>query len=142
MSDKVNILLVDDRQENLLALEAILGKLGENLIKARSGSEALKVLLKHEVAVILLDVDMPHMDGFQTAALIREREKSRHTPIIFLTAISNSDEQVSHGYSLGGVDYIFKPFMPDVLKSKVAAFVEMFKQREEVHRQSALLKAE
>jgi PAS domain S-box-containing protein len=142
MTDKVNILLVDDRPENLLALDAILSKLGENLIKARSGTEALKTLLKHEVAVILLDVDMPRMDGFQTATLIREREKSRHTPIIFLTAISTSDVHVNLGYSLGGVDYIFKPFVPEVLKSKVAAFVAMFKQRREVQRQSALLKGE
>src|SRR5437899_12196800 len=85
---------------------------------------------------------MPHIDGFQTATLIREREKTKHTPIIFLTAISKSDVHVSQGYSLGGVDYIFKPFAPDVLKSKVAAFVEMFKQRREAQRQSALLQAE
>ena len=142
MTDKVNILLVDDRRENLLALEAILNKLDENLVKANSGSEALKFLLKDEVAVILLDVDMPHMDGFQTATLIREREKTRHTPIIFLTAINKSDVHVNQGYSLGGVDYIFKPFIPEVLKSKVSAFVEMFKQRKEGERQSELLKAE
>jgi PAS domain S-box-containing protein len=142
MTDKVNILLVDDRRENLLALEAILNKLGENLIKANSGGEALKFLLKNEAAVILLDVDMPHMDGFQTATLIREREKTRHTPIIFLTAINKSDVHVTQGYSLGGVDYIFKPFVPEVLKSKVTAFVEMFKQRRERDRQSELLKAE
>src|SRR5204863_6781884 len=110
--------------------------------KASSGSEALKYLLRNEVAVILLDVEMPDMDGFQTATLIRERERSSHTPIIFLTAISKSDVHVSQGYSLGGVDYIFKPFAPDVLKSKVAAFVEMFKQRREAQRQSALLQAE
>jgi hypothetical protein len=142
MTDKVNILLVDDRRENLLALEAILGKLDQNLIKATSGGEALKFLLKQEVAVILLDVDMPHMDGFQTATLIRQREKTRHTPIIFLTAISKSDVHVSQGYLLGGVDYIFKPFVPEVLRSKVLAFAEMFKQRQEVQRQSTLLKAE
>src|SRR5215831_18274831 len=142
MTGKVNILLVDDRRENLLALEAILKSLNENLVKASSGSEALKYLLKNDVSVILLDVEMPDMDGFQTATLIREREKSSHTPIIFLTAISKSDVHISQGYSLGGVDYIFKPFAPDVLKSKVAAFVEMFKQREEAQRQSALLKSE
>jgi PAS domain S-box-containing protein len=141
-TDKVNILLVDDRRENLLALEGILKSLGQNLVKAASGAEALKFLLRNEAAVILLDVEMPSMDGFQTAALIRGREKTRHTPIIFLTAISKSDLQVSHGYSLGGVDYIFKPFPLDVLRSKVSAFVEMFRQREEVRHQSALLKAE
>src|SRR5215468_12069456 len=139
---KANILLVDDRRENLLALKGILNGLDQNLVQASSGSETLKYLLRNDVAVILLDVEMPDMDGFQTATLIREREKSRHTPIIFLTAISKSDVQVSQGYSLGGVDYIFKPFPPDVLKSKVSAFVEMFKQREEVRRQSALLKSE
>src|SRR5215470_4890379 len=139
---KANILLVDDRRENLLALEGILRGLDQNLVQATSGAQALKYLLRNEVAVILLDVEMPDMDGFQTATLIREREKTRHTPIIFLTAISKSDVHVTQGYSLGGVDYIFKPFAPDVLKSKVAAFVEMFKQREEVRRQSALLKSE
>src|ERR1700747_1914838 len=141
-SEKVNILLVDDRRENLVALESILKSLKENRVTASSGSEALKYLLKNEVAVILLDVEMPDMDGFQTATLIREREKTKHTPIIFLTAISKSDVHVSQGYSLGGVDYIFKPFAPDVLKSKVSAFVQMFKQRREAQRQSELLKAE
>ena len=141
-TEKVNILLVDDRRENLLALEGILKSLNENLVKASSGSETLKYLLRNDVAVILLDVEMPDMDGFQTATLIREREKTRHTPIIFLTAISKSDIHVSQGYSLGGVDYIFKPFAPDVLKSKVSAFVQMYKQRREAQRQSELLKAE
>ena len=142
MSDKVNILLVDDRAENLLALEAILKNLDQNLIRAISGAEALKFLLKNDAAVILLDVEMPGMDGFQTATLIRERERSLHTPIIFLTAISKSDVHVSQGYSLGGVDYIFKPFMPEVLKSKVAAFVDMFRQREEARQQSVMLRSE
>lgn len=141
-TEKVNILLVDDRRENLLALEGILRGLDQNLVRATSGAEALKYLLKNEAAVILLDVEMPQLDGFQTAALIRERDKSRHTPIIFLTAISKSDVHVSQGYSMGGVDYIFKPFVPEVLKSKVSAFVDMYKQRREVQRQSALLKTE
>src|SRR5438874_6160292 len=130
-TDQINILLVDDRRENLLALEGILKNLNENLAKASSGSEALKYLLRNEVAVILLDVEMPDMDGFQTATLIRERGKTSHTPIIFLTAISKSDIHVIQGYSLGGVDYMFKPFVPDVLKSKVSAFVQMYKQRRE-----------
>jgi PAS domain S-box-containing protein len=142
LNQKTNILLVDDRRENLLALEGILKSLDQNLVQAMSGAQALKYLLRNDVAVILLDVEMPEMDGFQTATLIREREKTRHTPIIFLTAISKSDVHVSQGYSLGGVDYIFKPFAPDVLKSKVAAFVEMFKQRQDAQRQSALLKSE
>jgi PAS domain S-box-containing protein len=140
--EKVNILLVDDRRENLVALDGILRSLGHNLVKATSGAEALKYLLKNEAAVILLDVEMPDMDGFQTAALIRERDKSSNTAIIFLTAISKSDFHVSQAYSLGGVDYIFKPFAADVLRSKVAAFVEMYKQRREAQLQSALLKTE
>src|SRR5262245_48661038 len=115
MPNKVNILLVDDRNENLLALEGVLNKLGENLVEVTSGSEALKFLLRNDAAVILMDVDMPSMDGFQTAKLIREREKTRHTPIIFLTAISKTDSNVMQGYLLGGVDYIFKPFVPEVL---------------------------
>src|SRR5215813_9940571 len=139
---KANILLVDDRRENLLALEGILRGLDQNLVQASSGPQALKYLLRNEVAVILLDVEMPDMDGFQTATLIRERQKTSHTPIIFLTAISKSDVHVSQGYSLGGVDYIFKPFAPDVLKSKVSAFVQMYKQRRQAQRQSELLKAE
>jgi PAS domain S-box-containing protein len=139
---KINILLVDDRRENLLALEGILRSLDQNLVQVTSGAQALKYLLRNDVAVILLDVEMPDMDGFQTATLIRDRDRTRHTPIIFLTAISTSDVHVSQGYSLGGVDYIFKPFAPDVLKSKVATFVEMFRQREEALRQSSLLAAE
>src|SRR5207247_8241683 len=141
-SEQVNILLVDDRRENLLALEGILKDLNENLVKATSGAETLKYLLKNDVAVILLDVEMPDMDGFQTATLIRDRDKTSSTPIIFLTAISKSDIHVSQGYSLGGVDYIFKPFAPDVLKSKVSAFVQMYKQRREAQRQSQLLKGD
>ena len=141
-NNRINILLVDDRRENLLALEGILKSLNENLVKASSGSEALKYLLRNDVAVILLDVEMPDMDGFQTATLIRERERTSHTPIIFLTAISKSDIHVSQGYSLGGVDYIFKPFAPDVLKSKVSAFVQMYKQQRQAQQQSALLKTE
>jgi PAS domain S-box-containing protein len=142
MKDKVNILVVDDRRENLRALEAILKPLDQNLIMASSGAEALKFLLKNDAAVILLDMEMPDMDGFQTAMLIRKREKSYLTPIIFLTGISKSDLDFTQGYSLGGVDYIFKPFVPDVLRSKVVAFVEMFKQGKEVQRQSSMLKAE
>src|SRR5690349_3273846 len=113
MADKVNILLVDDRRENLLALEGILKPLDQNVISATSGDQALRFLLNNEVALILLDVEMPDMDGFQTATLIREREKTRHTPIIFLTASSTSDVHVSQAYALGGVDYIFKPLMPE-----------------------------
>lgn len=125
--EKVNILLVDDRPENLLALEAILSDLGQNLVKAHSGEEALKCLLKEDFALILLDVQMPGMDGFETAALIRERERSQHIPIIFLTAIGKSDLHVLRGYSVGAVDYLFKPIVPEILRSKVMVFVELFK---------------
>src|SRR5689334_17939345 len=116
---EVNILLVDDRRENLLALEATLNSLGHNLVKAHCGEEALKHLLKDDFAVILLDVQMPGMDGFELAALIRERERSRHTPIIFITAITRSEENILKAYSLGAVDYVFKPVMPEILKAKV-----------------------
>ncbi|MBV9468348.1 MAG: response regulator, partial [Abitibacteriaceae bacterium] len=137
---KVNILLVDDRPENLLALEAILEPLQQNLIKAESGEEALRHLLVDEYAVILMDVQMPGMDGFETAALIKEREKTRHIPIIFVTAISKDARYVFKGYSAGAVDYIFKPFDPDILRSKVNVFVDLFRKTEQVKRQGELLR--
>lgn len=121
----VNILLVDDRADNLIALESVLEDLGQTLVRAYSGNEALKCVLNQEFAVILMDVQMPGMDGFETAELMRAREKSRHIPIIFLTAINKNDTHVFKGYSVGAVDYVFKPFEPDVLRAKVAAFVEM-----------------
>ena len=138
---KVNVLLVDDHPENLLALEAILEKLDQNLVRATSGMEALRCLLNQDFAVILLDVQMPGMNGFETAALIRERERSRYTPIIFLTAINRSDTHVSKGYSLGAVDYLFKPLEPEILISKVAAFVSLFEKSQQVQRQAQLLEA-
>ena len=104
--EPINLLLVDDRPENLLALEAILSPLGHQLVKATSGAEALKRLLRQDFAVILLDVYMPRMDGFETAELIRGRERSHDTPIIFLTAVNTSDAHVFRGYSLGAVDYL------------------------------------
>jgi len=137
---KANILLVDDQPNNLLALEATLEGLGENLVKARSGPEALKCLLNNQFAVILLDVLMPGMDGIETAALIRQREKTQRTPIIFLTAIWQSEMHMFKGYSVGAVDYLFKPVMPEILKSKVRVFVELFKKTEEVKRQAGQLR--
>jgi len=136
---QVNILLVDDRPENLLTLEATLGYLGQNLVMASSGREALKLLLDDDFALILLDVHMPDMDGFETAALIRDREKSQNIPIIFLTAMHKGPGQVFRGYSLGAVDYIFKPFEPEILKAKVAVFIELYKKTEEIKRQAELL---
>ncbi len=134
--DRVNILLVDDQPNNLLALESILGDMGESLITASSGTQALRHLLHHDFAVILLDVQMPDLDGFETASLIRQRDRSRDTPIIFLTALSRSESNVFRGYELGAVDYIFKPFHPEILRSKVSVFVELFKQREAFKRQA------
>jgi signal transduction histidine kinase len=135
----VNILMVDDHPENLVALEAILGDMGVNLIRANSGKEALKQVLKNDFALILLDVQMPGMDGFETASLIRERERSRHTPIIFLTAIHQSKKHVFEGYSVGAVDYILKPFDAEILKSKVQVFVELFVKTQESKIQARLV---
>jgi PAS domain S-box-containing protein len=139
-AQKVNILMVDDLPENLMALEAILGDLGQNLVKAHSGREALRAILNQEFALILLDVEMPGMDGFETAELVRMRKKSRNTPIIFLTAINKTDVHVFRGYSVGAVDYIVKPFVPEVLKSKVQVFVDLFRKTEEIKRQAELLR--
>jgi PAS domain S-box-containing protein len=127
---KANILLVDDRADKLLAMEAIVSSLGQNIVKARSGKEALRQLLHMDFAVILLDVSMPVMDGFETAALIRKRPSSEHTPIIFVTSINNSENHIAQGYSLGAVDYMLTPIIPDVLRSKVAVFVELHKKSE------------
>jgi PAS domain S-box-containing protein len=136
-TDKVNILLVDDQPNNLLALEAMLEDLGEDLVLAGSGVQALKKLLDQEFAVILLDVQMPELDGFETATLIRQRDKSRHTPIIFVTALSRSETNVFKGYSLGAVDYLFKPIVPEILRSKVAVFVDLFRKNEVVRNAAA-----
>jgi signal transduction histidine kinase/DNA-binding response OmpR family regulator len=124
--DKVNILLVDDYPENLLALEAILSNMGHNLVKANSGEQALRHLLHQDFAVILLDVHMAGLDGFETAALIRERERSKHTPIIFLTAFDKDGSLVSKGYLVGAVDYLIKPIVPEILKAKVKVFIDLF----------------
>jgi serine phosphatase RsbU (regulator of sigma subunit) len=136
---KVNILLVDDQPANLLALQAMLEGLGQNLVKAQSGKEALKCLLANDFALILMDVQMPGMDGFETAGLIRQRDRSRHTPVIFLTAYDRTDAQLFKGYAAGAVDFLTKPFVPEVLRSKVAVFVELFRKTEEVRRQAELL---
>ena len=136
----VNLLLVDDREENLVALRAILEPLGENLVSASSGEEALRALLHQDFACILLDVQMPGLDGFETAELIKQRERSKTIPIIFLTAISKEERHVFRGYSAGAVDYLFKPFDPEVLRSKVAVFVELHRKTAELKRQGELLR--
>jgi two-component system, sensor histidine kinase len=138
--ERVSILLVDDRPENLLALEAILEPLGQELIRADSGPEALKRVLEVDLSVILLDVQMPGMNGFEVAEIIKSRERSRTIPIIFLSAISKEDAYVFKGYSMGAVDYVFKPFNPDVLRSKVAVFVDLFLKQREIQRQGDLLR--
>jgi two-component system sensor histidine kinase/response regulator len=138
--DLVNILMVDDKPANLVALEAMLQGLGQTLIKANSGREALKWLLTHDFAVVLLDVKMPDMDGFETATLIRQRDKSRHTPIIFLTAADKSQTQAVRGYAVGAVDYLVKPIVPEFVRSKVAVFVELAKKNALLRRQAELLK--
>jgi len=138
--EHINILMVDDSATNLLALQSILSAPDRNLVSASSGNEALRYLLDHEVAVILMDVYMPGLDGLETAELIRGRERSRNIPIIFLTADSTGGRHLSRGYSLGAVDYIVKPIEADILRSKVGVFVELFKKTREVERQTQLLK--
>ncbi|WP_051591109.1 PAS domain S-box protein [Bacillus sp. UNC438CL73TsuS30] len=130
-TNKVNILMVDDHPENLLALEAVLNSPNYNLVSANSGKEALICMLKQDFAVILLDVQMPGLNGFETAKLIKAREKTRHIPIIFITAISQEKEHVHQGYAAGAIDYVFKPFHPDTLKRKIEQFVKIHQKHEE-----------
>jgi PAS domain S-box-containing protein len=139
-SARANILLVDDRADKILALEAVLSSLGQNIVKARSGKEALRHILNTEFAVILLDVSMPVMDGFETASLIRKRQSSEHTPIIFITSINNSENHISKGYSLGAVDYMLTPIVPEILRTKVSVFVELHKKSELIRQQSEQLR--
>jgi PAS domain S-box-containing protein len=129
---KVNILLVDDEPANLLALEAVLQDLGHHLVRARSGEEALRLLLQSDFAVVLLGVQLRGLDGFETARLIRSREASRHTPIIFLTACEDNRLPVEQAYALGAVDYLVKPVAPVILRAKVAGFVELFQKAEQI----------
>ena len=136
-----NILLVDDRPENLFSLEAILEESGRDFIKVESGEEALKTLLKQDVALILLDVQMPGMDGFETATLIRGSQKTKHIPVIFVTAISKEQKHIFKGYEAGAVDYLFKPLDPDVLKSKVRVFLELDQKRKIVELKNEELQA-
>ena len=141
MADKANILLVDDRAENLVALEAILSSLNQVLVPARSGDAALKALLRDEFAVILLDVLMPGMDGFETAAHIKRRPRTRDVPIIFLTALNSEPDLAFRSYSAGAVDYIAKPFDPWVLRAKVSVFVDLYMKNRQLSEQAALLRS-
>jgi CheY-like chemotaxis protein len=140
VNDPVRILLVDDRSENLVALEAILGSLEHELVLARSGEEALKALLQNEFAVILLDASMPGMDGFETATRIKRREKTRDIPIIFLTALNNEPQHAFRGYEVGAVDYLTKPFDPWILRAKVSVFVDLFLKNRQLREQALLLR--
>src|SRR5918993_4086256 len=122
---KVNILIVDDKPDKLLALEAVLEELGQTIVRAYSGREALRCLLNDDFAVILLDVNMPGMDGFETAQLIRQRKSTEHVPIIFVTAFGDENHS-NRGYQLGAVDYIQTPVNTEVLRTKVAVFVDLY----------------
>jgi signal transduction histidine kinase/DNA-binding response OmpR family regulator len=131
--NRVNVLIVDDQHDKLLSLETALASLGENIVLARSGRDALRRLLEQDFAVILLDVNMPDMDGFETAALIRQHRRCTHTPIIFVTAFGD-DLHTAQGYSLGAVDYILSPIVPDILRTKVRVFVDLFRKTREIER--------
>src|ERR1700680_1001073 len=132
---KSKILVVDDRADKLLVFQAILEELGQTIFTANSGEEALKLVLEHEFAVILLDVNMPGLDGLETAALIRRRKKFAHTPIIFITAFAD-EMHTAQGYSLGAVDYILSPVVPEVLRTKVKVFVDLFRMTRRVKQQA------
>ena len=136
---KAKILLVDDSPDSLLALEAVLEDLGQELVKAPSGVEALRYLLEDDFAAILLDVKMPGMDGFETAAMIRARKRSQHTPILFLTGLKN-DDYFARGYDLGAVDFLTKPILPAVLKAKVSVFIELHRKAQLLERQAVVLR--
>jgi signal transduction histidine kinase len=137
-SDRIvpSVLLVDDRPENLLALEGVLKPLGARLVKARSGEDALMHLLRETFAVILLDVQMPRLDGLQTAELIKQREQTRHIPLIFITALSRETAYVFKGYEQGAVDYLLKPIDPEILRAKVRVFCDLFVRGEQIRRRS------
>ena len=140
-ASKVNILLVDDEPKNLFALRELLGGLRQNLLSASSGEEALRFALKHDLAAILLDVRMPGMDGFETARLLRSRERTRLTPIVFLTAAAEEMDSVFRGYEVGAVDYLIKPIVPQVLKSKVAVFIDLARKSAALAESERMLRA-
>ena len=141
-NEPATILIVDDREANLLALEAVLEPLNQRLVKVRSGREALRFLLQEDCALILLDVQMPELDGFETAALIRERERTRYTPIIFVTAIRREEEHILKGYANGAVDYVVKPFAPETMIAKVHFFLDQHRREQVLRRELAEQKKE
>ena len=132
VEETASVLIVDDRKENLLAIESALDGLAPDIVTAGTGRAALREALDRDFAVILLDVRLPEMSGFETASLLRERERTQHTPIIFLTAIDKDDKQVSQGYELGAVDYIFKPADPDILRAKVSVFLDLHRKSKQI----------
>src|SRR6185369_93734 len=136
---RASILVVDDHPANLVALEAILAPLGHQLVMARSGVEALRQILHREFALILLDVQMADMNGFETAGFIKQHPRSRHIPIIFITAVNRDAMHVFRGYSQGAVDYLVKPFDADILRSKAAVFIELYVRGEKLKQQERLL---
>lgn len=140
LEKKVNILIVDDRPDKLLALQAILGSLNENLVIAKSGRDALRHLLHEDFAVILLDVNMPGLDGFDTAALIRQRARCEHVPILFITSMSDNENYISRGYSLGAVDFIVAPIAPEILRTKVSVFVDLYRKTLQIQIQAEKLR--
>lgn len=133
--NKINILIVDDRPENLLSMESLIESPELNIVRASSGNEALGLMLDYEFAIVLLDVQMPGMDGFETAELMRGSERMKHVPIIFVTALSKDQKYVFRGYESGAVDYLFKPLEPEVLKSKVKIFCEIYRQKRIIQNQ-------
>jgi response regulator RpfG family c-di-GMP phosphodiesterase len=137
---EIKILVVDDREDNLFSIEAILAKDNYTIVKANSGSAALKILLKeHDFSLILMDVQMPDLNGFETANIIYERDKLKHIPVIFITAYSNDDDHIFKGYKMGGVDYIYKPINPELLRVKVGVFVELYRKNHQLQLQEKKL---
>jgi response regulator RpfG family c-di-GMP phosphodiesterase len=134
-TNPINVLVVDDRAENLLALEGLLSRPDRNVIKASSGNEALALTLDHDLAMVLMDVQMPDLNGFETAELLRGSERTRHIPIIFITAINKEQQYVFKGYEAGAVDYLFKPVDPDILEAKVGVFCELHRQTNVIQKQ-------
>jgi PAS domain S-box-containing protein len=134
------ILIVDDREDKLVALESVLATMGETIVLAQSGRDALREILQHEFAVILMDVFMPSMDGFETAAMIRQRAQCANTPIIFITSVHNTDDLTARGYSLGAVDYIFSPIVPDVLRTKISVFLDLFRKTKMIEEQATTIR--
>ena len=137
---KINILIVDDRSENLLVLESILEPLSENIVKASSGNEALGLLFDYDFAVALIDVQMPDMDGFEVAEIMRSSERTCHIPIIFVTALSTEQKHIFKGYDSGAVDYLFKPIKETkIILSKVKIFIELYNQKQQIIEQALML---